>query len=395
MKTISSKFFSYYLIFGSLVHTSYGLFIYYFIGETAEPFWQRLSLSFLAIIGAAIFLIAQTQAKISEFFAYFIGYAFTLHSLYLIHITPQPEFYLQGLMLMLAGVSAVIFRRSFLYFYFASTLPFAIAVVYQLAFPYPVGLQIFCISFAYLLILVFNYLKIMLLEGLELAWENEAEHIKTLENSYKANLQAAHDLGSPISAIKMVGHQIKSSHEKIYELLKSSTEQLQDISSQLLIDHRNQKDQLEIDFFDLENNLSQIITNKRHELKGIPNLFIMYRFHSPLVRPVRVAKSEFYRVLSNIINNSVEATLENDQRRINVIVEPEKDHVAVLVSDNGCGISEDIRNSIFEEHFTTKEMATGIGLSLSKSIVQKWRGRIYIKNTGVKGSTIAIEIPYD
>ncbi len=395
MKTISSKFFSYYLIFGSFVHVSYGLFIYYFIGETAEPFWQRLSLAFLAVIGAATFLFIKARAKTCEFFAYFIGYIFTLHYFYLIQLTPQTEFYLQGLMLMLAGVSAAIFRRSFLYFYFASTLPLAFAVTSSLAFPYPVGLQIFCITFAYILIFVFNYLKIMLLERLEIAWQNEAEHIKTLENSYKANLQAAHDLGSPISAIKMVAHQIKSTHEKIYELLKSSTEQLQDISSQLLVDHRNQKDQVEIDFFDLENNLSQIITNKRHELKGIPNLFIMYRFHSPLVRPVRVAKSEFYRVLSNIINNSVEATLENDQRRINVIVEPEKDHVAVLVSDNGCGISDEIRNSIFEEHFTTKENGTGIGLSFSRSIVQKWGGKIYIKNTGEKGSTIALEIPYD
>lgn len=382
------------MIFGSLIHSSYGLFIYFFLGATAEPFWQRFVISLVALTGAGLLLWSKAKSKTCEYFAYLLGYLFTLHYIYLIQTTPQVEFYLQGLMLMLAGVSAAIFRRSFLYFYFGTTLPLSIGVVTLISLPYPIGLQIFCVCFAYLLIFVFNYLKIILLERLEIAWQSEAEHIKTLENSYKLNLQAAHDLSSPISAIKIVAHQLRTTNEKIYNLLKSSTEQLQDISSQLLVDHRQQKNQVEIDFFDLENNISQIITNKRHELKGIPNLFIMYRFHSPLVKPVRVAKSEFYRVLSNIINNGVEATMDRNERRINVIVEPESDYVCVLVSDNGSGIPEEIKSSIFEENFTTKKEGTGIGLSFSQAIVRKWGGRIYVKATGEKGSTIAIEIPY-
>jgi C4-dicarboxylate-specific signal transduction histidine kinase len=99
-------------------------------------------------------------------------------------------------------------------------------------------------------------------------------------------------------------------------------------------------------------------------------------------RPVQISQ-----VLINLLNNSHDAILSREQKWIKISVERKNDSVQISVTDSGEGISEKVRNKIFQPFFTTKDIGkgTGLGLSISKGIVESHNGQLSIdadcKNT--------------
>jgi PAS domain S-box-containing protein len=95
--------------------------------------------------------------------------------------------------------------------------------------------------------------------------------------------------------------------------------------------------------------------------------------------------NEFSHVLLNILNNAKEALVEKGiaAPRIHIRLFREGEKMVVTVSDNAGGVPEAIRERLFEAHFTTKEAGTGIGLYISKIIIEKrLQGSISARNTG-------------
>jgi len=69
--------------------------------------------------------------------------------------------------------------------------------------------------------------------------------------------------------------------------------------------------------------------------------------------------------------------------------------VMVRISDNGRGITEEIRSKLFEPFFTTKEVGkgTGMGLAIAYQIIEKHQGTIEVSSEPGKGASFAIVIP--
>jgi signal transduction histidine kinase len=67
--------------------------------------------------------------------------------------------------------------------------------------------------------------------------------------------------------------------------------------------------------------------------------------------------------------------------------------VVVEVSDNGEGIGEDVRPSIFTPNFTTKSSGTGLGLAMCKNIVEQAGGEIWFETEVGKGSVFFVRFP--
>jgi len=69
--------------------------------------------------------------------------------------------------------------------------------------------------------------------------------------------------------------------------------------------------------------------------------------------------------------------------------------VMVRISDNGRGITEEIRSKLFEPFFTTKEVGkgTGMGLAIAYQIIEKHQGKIEVSSEPGKGASFAIVIP--
>jgi signal transduction histidine kinase len=100
-------------------------------------------------------------------------------------------------------------------------------------------------------------------------------------------------------------------------------------------------------------------------------------------------------VIENIVKNGVES-IDSTSGVITVnLSKSPKGKVIIQLKDNGKGMSGPIRRRIFEPGFTTKKRGWGLGLSLSKRIIEKYHdGRIYVKDSVIgKGTTFIIELP--
>jgi signal transduction histidine kinase len=94
-----------------------------------------------------------------------------------------------------------------------------------------------------------------------------------------------------------------------------------------------------------------------------------------------------------LIENSVHACKGYGTVEINIYDKPED--IEIFYSDTGPGIPEEIRDKIFESFFTTKkgDMGTGLGLYISKKIVEELNGNIETVNKKGKGACFRITFP--
>jgi signal transduction histidine kinase len=106
--------------------------------------------------------------------------------------------------------------------------------------------------------------------------------------------------------------------------------------------------------------------------------------------------SRMNQVLFALLQNARQA-LGQDGGRIRVASSVSGDEIRIAVSDNGCGIAEDIAARIFDPFFTTREVGQGMGLGLtvSNDIVSAHNGRIEVDTTAGSGSTFTVCLPMD
>jgi signal transduction histidine kinase len=99
---------------------------------------------------------------------------------------------------------------------------------------------------------------------------------------------------------------------------------------------------------------------------------------TPALAHVRVDRIQIEGVLCNLIGNAIDAlkAVERD-RRIAVVVTAAADGVVFSVEDNGAGVAPDIADRLFEHFATSKPQGMGLGLAISRSIVQAHGGRIW------------------
>jgi len=89
-----------------------------------------------------------------------------------------------------------------------------------------------------------------------------------------------------------------------------------------------------------------------------------------------------------LLRNALEAMQSSERRELHVSTSPVDDSmVAVDVADTGCGISSDVASRLFQPFVTTKRQGMGVGLSISRTIIESHGGQITVRpNPG--GGTI-------
>ncbi len=114
----------------------------------------------------------------------------------------------------------------------------------------------------------------------------------------------------------------------------------------------------------------------------------------PLVRGDRI---QLQQVLLNLISNSFDA-LENNRDSREILIRTshkDTDTIIVEVKDSGCGIPIHNMPKLFTHFFTSKPDGLGMGLSISRSIVEAHGGRLDVKNNPDPGATFYFTIPVD
>jgi len=110
---------------------------------------------------------------------------------------------------------------------------------------------------------------------------------------------------------------------------------------------------------------------------------------------VEVDRVQIAQVVLNLMRNALEAMAGNGGRR-EVEVESARDTggaVAVSVRDSGVGLPPGQETHIFDAFFTTKEGGLGLGLSISRSIIEAHGGRLWAQANHEHGTTVAFVLP--
>ena len=114
--------------------------------------------------------------------------------------------------------------------------------------------------------------------------------------------------------------------------------------------------------------------------------------------PLLTYPNEFAQVIINILNNSIDALLEHqiEKPEIDVRIEENAEMVEIIISDNAGGISTKNINTIFEPYYSTKgKNGTGLGLYMSKIIIEKELGGILSVKNSPKGAEFTIHLNRD
>jgi len=104
-------------------------------------------------------------------------------------------------------------------------------------------------------------------------------------------------------------------------------------------------------------------------------------------------KTQLNRLFTNLLQNALEACVGQDKRVISISEELNHESIVIKVSDNGEGIPEAMHSKIFMPNFTTKSSGTGLGLAMSKTIVEQARGKIWFDTKEGEGTTFFVELP--
>ena len=105
---------------------------------------------------------------------------------------------------------------------------------------------------------------------------------------------------------------------------------------------------------------------------------------------------QLQQVLLNLLRNASDAMVGVDDRQRHVLIRTERedpDRVRVTVRDAGAGVDRQSMDKLFDAFYTTKSGGMGIGLSVSRSIVERHHGRLWAEPNDGPGATFSFSIP--
>ncbi|CAN2040277.1 two-component system, NtrC family, sensor kinase [Candidatus Magnetomoraceae bacterium gMMP-15] len=181
----------------------------------------------------------------------------------------------------------------------------------------------------------------------------------------------------------------KQDFDKGLSKIEKSIERAKRITHQLLgVVRENDSTQLELDLNELLEESSQLV-NREAKNK---NIKIIHEI-DPSLEKIWCDPYKLRQVLINLITNAVHATGDGGQVIISLKNIGEK--VAISVSDTGEGIPKENQKRIFEPFFSTKSPAkgTGLGLFVTRGIIEKLGGSIELESQVGKGSSFLIQFP--
>ena len=145
---------------------------------------------------------------------------------------------------------------------------------------------------------------------------------------------------------------------------------------------------------DVNEVIHEVVTVVRSEL--LRNLVSLQMDLAEALPAVLGDRIELQQVILNLVMNAVEAMSEVDERPRELLIETHRDEadgVVVMVRDSGVGVDPLNRARIFDAFFTTKPEGLGMGLSISRSIINAHGGRFWVTANDGPGASFYFTLP--
>lgn len=202
-----------------------------------------------------------------------------------------------------------------------------------------------------------------------------------------------HDLSHPVQNIvnnaKLVHRMFQDPEYR--ETFKNTVEREASIIKRVLEDLRNLARPIPLERFPVEVNrivTEAVETMQQHAETAGLMLRSELTAEAPFIEGDVFALGRVYR---NLILNAIQATAPGGL--IVVATEATPERVQIRIYDTGCGIAPDRLAAIFEDFVTTKRRGLGLGLAISKKIVEQLGGQISVASEVGKGTTFVLEFP--
>jgi signal transduction histidine kinase len=241
----------------------------------------------------------------------------------------------------------------------------------------------------------------------ELAVKDIKQRLAISEAVSELAKQVAHDIRAPMTVLNMVLHGIEIPEDR-RSLFTSANSRIQNIANDLLKKSRVIVSGVEknsdyervgrvASSFQLLEAVSEIVDEKNVSLRRYKILFSKSLFKS-LDVTVRGDKSDFQRVLSNLLQNSIESLKEVHDEILNaspvcVKLAQNKSNVVIEVADKGAGIPKEAMARIGEQGFSVgKKDGNGLGVYFAKKKVEEWGGIFRLVSSSSQGTVFQIEL---
>ncbi|HEV2573226.1 MAG TPA: ATP-binding protein [Beijerinckiaceae bacterium] len=112
--------------------------------------------------------------------------------------------------------------------------------------------------------------------------------------------------------------------------------------------------------------------------------------HLPAVVGDRV---QLQQVILNFVVNAMEATHKSEEKEVLVSAAADESKITVSVRDTGIGVPSDVADQVFEAFYTTKSTGIGMGLAISRSIIEAHGGAIYVAPNYPHGAAFGFTLP--
>jgi signal transduction histidine kinase len=209
--------------------------------------------------------------------------------------------------------------------------------------------------------------------------------------------QVAHEIKNPLTPMKL-------SIQYLQKAINNNAENVKELSANVartLIEQIDHLSKIAADFSQFANignvkneifDLHDILYSLSSLYEATENLEFIWK---PLPERILILadKTQLNRLFTNLFQNAVEACYNNDEKILRVDEELKEDRILIRISDNGDGIPEEMHSKIFTPNFTTKSSGTGLGLAMSKTIVEHARGNIWFETATGEGTTFFVELP--
>lgn len=232
----------------------------------------------------------------------------------------------------------------------------------------------------------------------------KAEESDKAKSEFLANM--SHEIRTPMNAIigyvdLMLQDKVSTEHRDYLETLKDSGKLLLNLINDILDVSKIEAGQLVID--SVASSLKELVDAKEAWIKGVAlksghEVNIVKKYSDVIADEVYIDPSRLQQILNNLLSNAVKFS-EKGTIEFGVVLKDEST-LEFYVKDSGIGIKEKDHKKIFEmfgqaDASSTREHGgSGLGLTISKKLVELMGGKIWVESIKGKGSTFFFTLPY-